>query len=81
MKVGPNTQCTLVKQTSRQGNDHCFRYICRENSFCLKNKALMEILSVSRSAASSVELCRSRAAGRFQTVSVQLVRDNLQNPS
>merc|ERR1719427_1987522 len=24
MKVSPDTQCTLVKQTSRQGNDHCF---------------------------------------------------------
>jgi len=24
MKVTPDTQCTLVKQTSRQGNDHCF---------------------------------------------------------
>merc|ERR1719341_317186 len=24
MKVSPDTQCTLVKQTSRQGNSHCF---------------------------------------------------------
>ena len=26
MKVSPDTQCTLVKQTSRQGNSHCFRF-------------------------------------------------------
>ena len=26
MKVTPDTECTLVKQTSRQGNDHCFRW-------------------------------------------------------
>ena len=36
MKVTPDTQCTLVKQTSRQGNDHCFRYIYREKNLPFK---------------------------------------------
>ena len=31
MKVTPDTECTLVKQTSRQGNDHCFRYDCEND--------------------------------------------------
>ena len=34
---------------SRQGKDHCFRYTQTRKQFCLLNKALMEIFSLSRS--------------------------------
>ena len=65
MKVTPDTECTLVKQTSRQGNDHCFRW----GKNPLQKKVLKNIY---RSEQECDQQCQTVQERQCSTVNMQI---------